>query len=101
MDAESFSHIIESCLVFEEPLMVRRSVTSRLPTRYGEFRLYAYLEALEDEEARVHLALTKGPLDGDPSPLVRVHSECLTGDVLSSQPVRLWRAACARAHRYR
>ena len=64
--------------------MVRRSVTSRLPTRYGEFRLCAYLEALEDEEARVHLALTKGALDADPSPLVRVHSECLTGDVLSS-----------------
>lgn len=84
MDAEAFSHIIESCLVFKEPLMVRCSVTSRLPTRYGEFRLHAYLEALEDEEARVHLALTKGVLDSDPPPLVRVHSECLTGDVLSS-----------------
>ena len=46
--------------------------------------MHAYLEELEDEEPRVHLALVMGAVDSDPPPLVRVHSECLTGDLLSS-----------------
>jgi len=62
--------------------MIKRAVTSRLPTRYGEFLLHAYLE--ESEAARVHLALVRGPIDSESRPLLRIHSECLTGDLLAS-----------------
>ena len=64
--------------------MVKRTVTSRLPTRYGEFLLHAYLEEREGEAARVHLALVRGPTDSESKPLLRIHSECLTGDLLAS-----------------
>ena len=64
--------------------MIKRAVTSRLPTRYGEFLLHAYLEERESETARVHLALVRGPIDSESRPLLRIHSECLTGDLLAS-----------------
>ena len=64
--------------------MIRRAVTSRLPTRHGEFLLHAYVEEREDDEPRVHLALVRGLLDSAPAPLLRIHSECLTGDLLAS-----------------
>ncbi len=52
-----------------------------LPTRYGEFRLTLYESDLDDNP---HLALVKGNLSPDKDVLVRVHSECLTGDVFGS-----------------
>ena len=52
-----------------------------LPTGHGHFRLRLYRSVLDKQE---HLALIKGDLAGDP-PLVRVHSECLTGDVFGSE----------------
>ena len=64
--------------------MIKRTVTSRLPTRYGEFLLHAYLEEREGEVARVHLALVRGSIDSESKPLLRIHSECLTGDLLAS-----------------
>ncbi|HAK54932.1 MAG: GTP cyclohydrolase II [Vicinamibacterales bacterium] len=64
--------------------MIQRAVTSRLPTRYGEFLLHAYVEEREDEEPRVHLALVRGTVEAEPAPLLRIHSECLTGDLLAS-----------------
>tara|TARA_B100000745_G_scaffold132343_1_gene86361 strand:- start:1973 stop:2569 length:597 start_codon:yes stop_codon:yes gene_type:complete len=64
--------------------MIKRTVTSRLPTRYGEFLLHAYLEEREGEAARVHLALVRGSIDSKSEPLLRIHSECLTGDLLAS-----------------
>jgi 3,4-dihydroxy 2-butanone 4-phosphate synthase / GTP cyclohydrolase II len=54
--------------------------TSRLPTRFGTFTAHAYRGAGGAE----HLALVLGEPDGTTAPLVRVHSECLTGDVLGS-----------------
>ena len=60
---------------------VRRAAETRLPTEYGEFRLIVYENAIDD---RQHLALVKGEITEDSEPLVRVHSECLTGDVLHS-----------------
>jgi len=63
-------------------IMIRRAVTSRLPTDYGEFQLHAYLEERDNNQDRVHLALVKGVVETGPPPLVRVHSECLTGEVL-------------------
>ena len=53
-----------------------------LPTKHGHFRLRLYRSILDGKE---HLALIKGELSGDPPPLVRVHSECLTGDVFGSE----------------
>lgn len=62
---------------------IRRIVETRLPTRHTEFGLICY----EDYEGRAHLALTLGLDDADrrsEPPVVRVHSECLTGDALGS-----------------
>ncbi len=62
---------------------VHRVAEARLPTRYGEFTVYAY----EEENTHVHaphLALVYGSLEGDEPVLVRIHSECLTGDVFGS-----------------
>lgn len=63
-----------------EPL-VRRVARARLPTPMGEFACYAY-EGLNEQEN--HLAFVIGELSSHESVLVRVHSECLTGDVFGS-----------------
>lgn len=60
---------------------VHRQAAARLPTRYGDFTLLAYASDLDDE---AHLALVRGAWDADTPVLTRIHSECLTGDVLSS-----------------
>ncbi|HXO88281.1 MAG TPA: 3,4-dihydroxy-2-butanone-4-phosphate synthase [Candidatus Acidoferrales bacterium] len=64
---------------------VRRIAESVLPTKYGDFRMIAYSSDVDHE---IHVALVRGDVasdenDGTP-PLVRVHSHCLTGDVLGS-----------------
>jgi 3,4-dihydroxy 2-butanone 4-phosphate synthase/GTP cyclohydrolase II len=61
--------------------LVERVVSVRLPTEYGEFQAIAYREVLSGKQ---HLALVKGELEGVEHVLVRVHSECLTGDVFHS-----------------
>ena len=61
--------------------LVERVVSVRLPTDFGEFQAVAYREVLTGKQ---HVALVKGDLDGAESVLVRVHSECLTGDVFHS-----------------
>lgn len=62
--------------------LVRRAVETRLPTRYGgEFRLIAYENDMDGLE---HLAFVKGDIQPDDVVLVRVHSECMTGDVFGS-----------------
>lgn len=53
-----------------------------LPTRYGRFTIYGFEGRGPQEEA---IALVRGQLNGGSTPLVRVHSQCLTGDVLTSQ----------------
>ena len=61
--------------------LVERTAQVRLPTEYGEFTAIAYRETLT---GRPHLALVRGAVDGAENVLVRVHSECLTGDVFHS-----------------
>jgi len=61
--------------------LVERVCEAELPTRYGHFRIVTFRDILTGQE---HVALTKGDLSGDDPPLVRVHSECLTGDALGS-----------------
>jgi len=63
-----------------ERFVVRVAETS-LPTKYGDFRLVAYESELDN---LCHVALVKGDISGNKNVLVRVHSECLTGDVLGS-----------------
>ena len=72
----------------ETETLIRRVATAEVPTAHGEFKLYAYEstdtggETVEGD--KTHVALTKGDLT-DPAPLlVRVHSQCLTGDVFGS-----------------
>ncbi|GIV32988.1 MAG: riboflavin biosynthesis protein RibBA [Chitinophagales bacterium] len=61
--------------------LIRRETEVRLPTRYGDFKLIAYSQLTTDE---VHLALVKGTWEKDEPVLTRVHSSCVTGDILGS-----------------
>src|SRR5689334_9055670 len=61
--------------------LVERGAAVRLPTEFGEFRAVAFREKLN---GKTHVALVKGDVDGAENVLVRVHSECLTGDVFHS-----------------
>ncbi len=61
--------------------LVERTTSVRLPTAYGEFTAVAFREKLT---GKYHVALVKGEVDGHHDVLVRVHSECLTGDVFHS-----------------
>jgi 3,4-dihydroxy 2-butanone 4-phosphate synthase/GTP cyclohydrolase II len=61
--------------------LVERGASVRLPTEHGEFQAIAFRERLT---GKTHVALVKGDVDGADDVLVRVHSECLTGDVFHS-----------------
>ncbi len=61
--------------------LVKRAAESRLPTQYGEFRAMAYTSSIDSDE---HIALVKGDITTPEPVLVRVHSQCVTGDVFSS-----------------
>jgi 3,4-dihydroxy 2-butanone 4-phosphate synthase/GTP cyclohydrolase II len=61
--------------------LIKRVADTRLPTKYGNFTAIAYESVLD---GKGHLALVKGEWDEDEPILVRVHSECLTGDVFGS-----------------
>jgi GTP cyclohydrolase II len=60
---------------------VQSVAQAELPTRYGRFTIYGFEGDGPQEEA---VALVRGNLNGKTAPLVRVHSQCLTGDVLAS-----------------
>ena len=61
--------------------LVQRVTEAKLPTTYGEFTAVAYRSVVDAAE---HVALVKGDISNDEPVLVRVHSECLTGDVFGS-----------------
>jgi 3,4-dihydroxy 2-butanone 4-phosphate synthase/GTP cyclohydrolase II len=61
--------------------LVRRIAEATLPTRHGEFRLIAFENQVDHRE---HVALVKGDIAGKKDVLVRMHSECLTGDIFHS-----------------
>jgi 3,4-dihydroxy 2-butanone 4-phosphate synthase/GTP cyclohydrolase II len=74
---------IESLIAYRrvrEKLIQKQEVIS-LPTHYGDFQLHLYRSVVDDVH---HLALVKGTISSDGVTLVRVHSECLTGDVFGS-----------------
>ncbi len=61
--------------------LVRRVSEARIPTQYGDFTAYVFESLLDGVE---HMAFVRGEVAGKPDVLVRVHSECLTGDVFGS-----------------
>jgi 3,4-dihydroxy 2-butanone 4-phosphate synthase/GTP cyclohydrolase II len=62
--------------------LVRRIAEATLPTPYGEYQVIGYASVIDGRE---HMALVKGNIAGQADVLVRMHSECLTGDVFRSQ----------------
>lgn len=62
--------------------LVQREIEITLPTDYGEFKAIGYSNVVDGKE---HIAIVKGEIGGSKPTLVRVHSECLTGDVFSSR----------------
>ncbi|MED4532259.1 bifunctional 3,4-dihydroxy-2-butanone-4-phosphate synthase/GTP cyclohydrolase II [Metabacillus fastidiosus] len=61
--------------------LVQREIEIKLPTEFGDFRAVGYSNIIDGKE---HIALVKGEITPDEPTLVRVHSECLTGDVFGS-----------------
>jgi len=61
--------------------LVKRVAEARIPTQWGDFACYVYESTLDGEE---HVALVRGNVSGEDDVLVRVHSECLTGDAFGS-----------------
>jgi 3,4-dihydroxy 2-butanone 4-phosphate synthase/GTP cyclohydrolase II len=87
----TIASLIEYRRRFEK--LVRRVVSTRLPTEFGGFQLFLYETSVDD---RQHVALVAGCVDDGLPVLVRVHSQCLTGDVFHSRRCdcgpQLWRA---------
>jgi len=75
----TIASLIEYRRRFEK--LVKRVVTTKLPTDVGEFALMLYETSIDD---RQHVALVRGTVDNSSPVLVRVHSQCLTGDVFGS-----------------
>ena len=65
-----------------DSLQVERMVCARIPTDLGEYQLCLYVNSQDDKE---HLAIVMGDVQDQSDVLVRVHSECFTGDVLGSR----------------
>ena len=61
--------------------LIERGATANLPTKYGDFKITAYRSKLDNKE---HVALVCGDVNGKENVMVRVHSECMTGDVFGS-----------------
>ena len=61
--------------------LVKRVAEARIPTQWGDFTCYAYESVIDGQQ---HLAFVRGAVQGEDDVLVRVHSECLTGDVFGS-----------------
>lgn len=62
--------------------LIERVVEVKMPTRYGDFKMYGFVNKLNGEH---HVALVKGEINEDDEVLTRIHSECLTGDALGSK----------------
>lgn len=72
---------VDACLGSDQNLSVERVAVATLPTEWGEFEIAGYRSLTTDEE---FVALYKGELRRDIPTLVRIHSQCLTGDVFGS-----------------
>jgi len=66
---------------YKKEKLVKRILTTHLPTRFGDFELYAYSTIVDEN---IHVALVMGDVKGKENVLVRVHSQCITGDIFHS-----------------
>src|SRR4051812_1060862 len=69
------------CPWSKRAITVQRGATAQLPTKRGGFTIAGYKSTVSDEE---FVVLYKGEMDGEVPTLVRIHSQCLTGDVFGS-----------------
>ncbi len=69
------------CPWASQPRTVQRVASAKLPTRFGDFRIAGYRSLTSDEE---FVVIYKGEMNADEPTLVRIHSQCLTGDVFGS-----------------
>ena len=63
---------------------LRKVAEAAFPTRFGQFRIFGFDGAVDHASVEEAVVLVRGDLSGDPPPLVRIHSQCLTGDVFHS-----------------
>lgn len=73
---------IEDLIEYRMKDIIERVVETKMPTKYGNFKMYGYVNKLNKEH---HVALVKGDVSDEKPVLTRVHSECLTGDALGSK----------------
>ena len=66
----------------KEKVSIERVVEINMPTKYGDFKMFGFINKLNGEH---HVALVKGEINEDIPVLTRIHSECLTGDVMGSK----------------
>ena len=81
LDEGTVKSVDDECAWAHKALSVERVADASLPTKRGEFRIAGYRSLASDEE---FVVLYKGEMEGDVPTLVRIHSQCLTGDVFGS-----------------
>lgn len=81
LENSNFAESVGDCTWQTRATTVERVATAKLPTQFGDFRIAGYRSIISDEE---FVVLYKGELDGETPTLVRIHSQCLTGDVFGS-----------------
>lgn len=81
MELEKLSVDNERCLPKQRDITVERVATAKLPTSIGDFEIAAYRSLISSEE---FVVLIKGEMQASVPTLVRIHSQCLTGDVFGS-----------------
>jgi len=81
LDNGSTPESTSDCPWSRKAISVERVATANLPTEYGEFKISGYRSTISDEE---FVVLHMGEMDGHVPTLVRIHSQCMTGDVFAS-----------------
>jgi len=81
LNTENGTYAEQDCGPVSRDVSVERVATAKLPTEIGEFMITGYRSLTSDEE---FVVLTKGEFSADVPTLVRIHSQCLTGDVFGS-----------------
>ncbi len=82
MKIVSIADLIAYRMRHDKDLLVKREVEVKLPTDFGDFRIMVFSNKIDNKE---HIAIVKGDISPDEAILVRVHSECLTGDLFHSK----------------
>ena len=81
MDTQDLNHNNNDCPWLSRARTVQKVATAKLPTAFGEFRIAGFRSLISDEE---FVVIYKGRLQASIPTLVRIHSQCLTGDVFGS-----------------